>query len=190
MKTLNFKPKFYTVIIKEDSFENRNDPYFYDNLTFTNKREAMKEYKKQLQNIKESQANERIDYKTIELTAWCKDMYNCEILEDQMHKFDYESEYGKLVIDYQHVGKGMNYAHEFIDLYFLDKYNVKNLGNNEDTRFSKWSMILDLTKESFNNLNEDEAIELIKKEARLKLQNSISLDSIIKEIELIQEVED
>ena len=186
MNTKTFKPKYYTVFIKEDTWNNNNDPYFQDSKTFTNKREAIKEYKKQLESIKESQANERIDYKTIELTQWCKDMYQCEILEESIHQFDYESEYGKLVIDYQHTGKGMNYSHEFIDLYFLDKYNAKNLGTNEDKRFSKWSMILELTKESFTNLNEDEAIQLIKDEARLKLQNSISLDSIKNEIELLQ----
>lgn len=185
MNTLTFKPKYYTVIVREDSFDNHKEPYFYNNTTFTNKREAVKEYKKQLNKITQRDADQRCDYKIVELTAWCKDMYDCEILEEFMHKFDYSADYGKLVIDYRHVGKGMGYAHEFIGLSFLNKHNEVYLGLNDDKRFSKWSMILDLIKEDFEDLNEDEAIQLIKDEARLKLQNSISLDGISNEINLL-----
>lgn len=100
-----------------------------------------------------------------------------EILS-QWNDFDNPEDYGKLVIAFQHVGKGMNYSHKFLDLFWLDKYNIKKLSDNPDNCFKTWHYVLDLKKEDLNGYTFDEIIDKIKDEARLKLENYISLDGL------------
>lgn len=110
-----------------------------------------------------------------------------EILS-QWNDFDNSENYGKLVIAFQHTGKGMNYSHKFLELFWLDKYNEKNLSDNPDKRFKTWHFILDLKKEDLDGLTYHNAVNKIKDEARLKLENSISLDGL--ELEILDEDED
>jgi hypothetical protein len=109
---------------------------------------------------------------------WKKD----EVIDSFYKTFDNSDNYGKLVIAFQHVGKGMNYAHHFQELFWLDQYNEKNISDNPDYRFKTWHYILDLKKEDLNGLTYDEIFDKIKDEARLKLENSISLQGLELEI--------
>lgn len=117
------------------------------------------------------------------------DLWEDEEVIDSFYKsFDNSENYGKLVIAFQHVGKGMNYAHKFLELFWLDKYNENNLSDNPDNRFKTWHYVLDLKKEDLNGLTYDEIVDKIQDEARLKLQNSISLDGL--ELEIKDDEED
>ena len=100
-----------------------------------------------------------------------------EILS-QWNDFDNPEDYGKLVIAFQHTGKGMNYSHKFLYLFWLDKNNIKNLSDNPDNQFQTWHYVLDLKKEDLNGGTFDEIIEKIKDEANLRLENYISLDGL------------
>ncbi|QRE03488.1 hypothetical protein [Flavobacterium psychrophilum] len=110
-----------------------------------------------------------------------------EILS-QWNDFDNSENYGKLVIAFQHTGKGMNYSHRFLELFWLDKYNEKNLSDNSDSRFKTWHYILDLKKENLNGLIHDDIIDKIKYKANLKLENLISLNGL--DIEVLDDEED
>ncbi|MDD3875415.1 MAG: hypothetical protein PHT69_02225 [Bacteroidales bacterium] len=187
---LSFKPAKFIVRVAEDAYENTGDPYNLDTFEFDSIKDAYEKYKNEVADIKTMNAQEVPDYKQIELQAWDEDMYEMEILADEGYDVSYEDDYGKLVIQYQHVGKGMNYAHKFIGLFFLDEYTEKDISNNPDKMFSTWTNILDITEEDLSGLTYDEAVEKIKDEANLKLQNNITLDDIIDAIDIIDEDED
>lgn len=187
---LSFKPAKFIVRVAEDAYENTGDPYNLDTFKFDSIKDAYRKFVEELKDIKNMYASENPDYKGVQLEAWDEDDYEMETLDDEIYEVSYEDDYGKLVIQYQHVGKGMNYAHKFIGLFFLDEYTEKNLSNNPDKMFSTWTKILDITKEDLDGLNYDEAVEKIRDEANLKLQNSISLYDISSEIDLIDEDED
>jgi len=186
IKKLSFKPKNFLVRVAEDAYENTNDPYNLDTYSFDNIKDAYEKYKEEVANIKTMNAQEVPDYKQIELQAWDEDDYEMEILDEVSYNVSYEDDYGKLVIQYQHVGKGMNYAHKFIGLFFLDKYTEKDISNNPDKRFSTWTNVLDITQDDLNGLTYDEAVEKIKDEANLKLENNITLDDIERDINLYE----
>lgn len=111
-----------------------------------------------------------------------------ELVEEPYNEFDvidsyysypnYEDVYGKLVIAFQNTGKGMGYSHKFLDAFWLDKYNEKNISDNPDLRFKTWHTITDLTIDDLNGLTYDEAQEKVEKETRLKLENSIDLSNL------------
>lgn len=185
IEKLRFKAVNFRVLVKEDAHENTNDPFLVEAAEFDNIKEAYDAYSQEIKNIRTLNANEVAEYKVVELQAWDQDNYDMEILAEETYNVSYEDDYGKLVIQYQHVGKGMNYAHEFIGLFFLDKYTEKNISTNPDKRFSTWTSILDIEKKDFNGLTEAEAIDLIEREANLKLQNSIDLEDIEKDINLV-----
>lgn len=187
---LSFKPASFRVVVTEDAWENTGDPYNLDVYRFDNLEDAYQKFVEELKDIKNMYASENPDYKGVQLEAWDEDDYEMETLDDERYDVSYEDDYGKLVIQYQHVGKGMNYAHKFIGLFFLDEYTEKDLSNNPDKMFSTWTNILDITKEDLDGLNSDEAVEKIRDEANLKLQNNISLDDIIDVIDIIDENED
>lgn len=187
---LSFKPVSFIVVVTEDAWENTGDPYNLDVYRFDNLEDAYQKFVEELKDIKNMYASENPDYKGVALEAWDEDDYEMEVLDDERYDVSYEDDYGKLVIQYQHVGKGMNYAHKFIGLFFLDEYTEKNLSNNPDKMFSTWTNILDITEEDLRGLTYDEAVEKIKDEANLKLQNNITLDDIIDAIDIIYEDED
>lgn len=111
------------------------------------------------------------------------DLWKDEEVIDSFYKsFDNSDNYGKLVIAFQHTGKGMNYSHKFLELFWLDKYNDKNISDNPDHRFITWHYILDLKKEDLDGLTYEDIINKIKQEANLRLENSISLDGLDLEI--------
>ena len=186
IKKLSFTPDAFRIYIKEDTYENTSDPELLEITEFKTIEEAYNLYINEVKNIKTIESTSEIpDFKLIEIQAGEDDFYDMEVLDDEEYIMDYTEDYGKLVIQFHHVGKGMNYAHEFKGLFFLDKYTEKYLSNNPDKRFTMHTRILEIKKEDFNNLNLDEAIDLIKNEANLKLQNYIALDDIENEIELI-----
>lgn len=187
---LSFKPDSFRVVVTEDAWENTGDPYNLDVYEFDNLEDAYQKFVEELKDIKNMYASENPDYKSVQLEAWDEDDYEMETLDDERYDVSYEDDYGKLVIQYQHVGKGMNYAHKFIGLFFLDEYTEKDLSNNPDKMFSTWTNILDITEEDLSGLTYDEAVEKIKDEANLKLQNNITLDDIIDVIDIIDENED
>jgi len=101
-----------------------------------------------------------------------------DIIEEHSNEVDYTNDYGKLVISYTHEGKGMNYCHKFVQAFWLDENNCKNLSDNPDKRFSLWHMILNLTFEELNELYYDDAVSKFKDEARLKWNNSVDLEDL------------
>jgi hypothetical protein len=72
----------------------------------------------------------------------------------------------------------MSYSHKFLDAFWLDKYNEKNLSDNPDYRFKTWHFILELKIDDLNGLSYEDAQTLVSKEARLKLNNSIDLENL------------
>jgi hypothetical protein len=188
IKGLKFKPTYYTVITIEDYYSNTGDPILTSNVEFKNQKDAIDFFAQQTKD-KTFEGNEVAEFKRIEFAAGNDDEFE-NIFEEYISR-DYSEHYGKLVIQFHHTGKGMNYAHKFEGLFFLDKHNEKDLSINPDNLYRTWTYILDLYKESFDGLNEDEAIELIRDEARLKLQNYIKIDDIKSELNLIEnEVEE
>ena len=101
-----------------------------------------------------------------------------EDLETFCNPYNYEKHYGKLVIMYMHTGKGMNYSHEFLDAFFLDKYNADRISENPDKRFTPWTTITELTAEDLKQLTYDEAVERVENEVNLKLTNRIDLSNL------------
>ena len=76
-----------------------------------------------------------------------------------------------------HTGKGMNYSHEFLDAYFLDKYENR-ISENPDKRFTPWTTITELTAEDLDGLTYDEAVKRVEDEVNLKLTNRIDLSNL------------
>ena len=76
-----------------------------------------------------------------------------------------------------HTGKGMNHSHEFLDAYFLDKYEDR-ISENPDRMFTPWTTITELTAEDLEQLTYDEAVERVEDEVNLKLTNSIDLSNL------------
>ena len=101
-----------------------------------------------------------------------------EDLETFCNPYNYEQHYGKLVIMYMHTGKGMNYSHEFLDAFFLDKYNADRISENPDKRFTPWTTISELTAKDLEGLTYDEAVERVENEVNLKLTNRIDLSNL------------
>lgn len=99
-------------------------------------------------------------------------------LDTFCNPYDYEEHYGKLVIMYMHTGKGMNYSHEFLDAFFLDKRSESRISENPDHRFIAWTTITDLTAEDLEGLTYDEAVERVENEVNLKLTNRIDLSNL------------
>jgi len=159
----------YTVI---QNFETETSTDELHSKNFNTKKEAKKHF--------ESIKNETMQGGSVETVIFNNKIG--EEVESFIALKDYAEYYGKLVIAFQHVGKGMNYAHHFQELFWLDKYNEKNLSDNPDNRFKTWHYILDLKKEALNGLTFDEIFDKIKDEARLKLENYISLQGLDLEI--------
>ena len=107
-----------------------------------------------------------------------KETDEMEVIDSYYSSFDNSENYGKLVIAFQHTGKGMNYSHKFLDAFWLDKYNEKNLSDNPDNRFKTWHYILNLKTEDLNGLSYEDAQEKVKNEANLRLENSIDLEGL------------
>lgn len=94
-------------------------------------------------------------------------------------EFDYEEHYGKLVVVFKHTGKGMNYSHEFVDVFFLDEYNEYRISDNPDYRFTPWTTITDIKIEDLEGLTYDDAVERVRDEiSHLKLTNRIDLTNL------------
>lgn len=106
------------------------------------------------------------------------DWESSEDLETFCNPYDYEQHYGKLVVAYMHTGKGMNYSHKFLDVFFLDKYEEYRISENPDYRFTAWTTITDLTAEDLEGLTYDEAVERVENEVNLKLTNRIDLSNL------------
>ena len=98
-------------------------------------------------------------------------------LDTFCNPYNYEQHYGKLVIMYMHTGKGMNYSHEFLDAYFLDKYENR-ISENPDKRFTPWTTITELTAEDLEECTYDEAVKRVEDEVNLKLTNRIDLSNL------------
>jgi hypothetical protein len=111
-----------------------------------------------------------------------------EQILSKFNDFDNSENYGKLVIAFQHVGKGMNYAHHFQELFWLEEWNEKSLSDNPDNRFKTWHYILDLKKEDLNGITFEDAADLVKREANLKLENYINFQGL--DLELLEENEE
>lgn len=176
VENLNFKATIFVVTIAEDYFDNTGNPCYSSQTAFDNISDAFACFKKESKQMSVFEANESCDYKVIELLAWDDSQYDMEVLCELTERVNYEDHYGKLVIEFQHVGKGMNYAHDFLGLFFMDKYNEKYLSNNLDKRFTKWTQILNLKRDDFFGLSTEDAIYLIEREADLKWRNTIYLD--------------
>ena len=102
-----------------------------------------------------------------------------EDIDTHYNSFDYSKFYDKLVIGYQHTGKGMGYSHKFVDAFFLDKYNEKHISDNPDHRFTTWHEITDITIDDLNGLSYDEAVDLVESQLPyLRLENSINLERL------------
>ena len=101
-----------------------------------------------------------------------------EDLETFCNPYNYEQHYGKLVIMYMHTGKGMNYSHEFLDAFFLDKRSERRISENPDRMFTAWTTITDLKAEDLEGLTYDEAVERVENEVNLKLTNRINLSNL------------
>lgn len=99
-------------------------------------------------------------------------------LDTFCNPYNYEEHYGKLVIVYEHTGKGMNYSHKFLDAFFLDKYSESRISENPDYRFTPWTTITDLTAEDLEECTYDEAVERVENEVNLKLTNNIDLSNL------------
>lgn len=175
---IQFLPVNFIVQTKEDYHENTNDPCYLETKTFDNLQDAYTYFQKEVEYEKSFVSSENCDYKEIEIQAWDDEMYEMEILETRTYVVDFSEHYGKLVIEFEHVGKGMNYAHKFLGLFFLDKYNEKLLSHNLDHMFRRWTYILDITADDFEGLTREEAINLISDKANLKLQNNIEIDDL------------
>lgn len=157
--TQSFGTETYTEQIcdKTESFENRKDAVEYF----------------------ESIKNETQQGGSIITDLW-------ELIEDEFDVIDsyfsypnYEDSYDKLVIGYQHTGKGMGYSHKFVDAFFLDKYNEKYISDNPDHRFTTWHEITDITIDDLNGLSYDEAVDLVESQLPyLRLENSINLERL------------
>ena len=98
-------------------------------------------------------------------------------LETFCNPYNYEQHYGKLVVMYMHIGKGMNYSHKFLDAYFLDKYEDR-ISENPDRMFTPWTTITELKAEDLEQLTYDEAVERVESEVNLKLTNRIDLSNL------------
>jgi hypothetical protein len=155
----------YTVT---QSFSTENDIAQDESLTqsFTNRKDALKYFNKIKDNTQQGG--------TIVTDFWLKD----EVVESFYSDFDYSSYYGNLVVAYQHEGKGMNYCHKFLNAYWLDERNCKNLSENPDQRFRTWETITDLKIDDLNGLTYHEAVEKVKDEVDLKITNNIDLDGL------------
>lgn len=149
------------------SFSTENDTREDEGLTksFANKKEAKNYFEEIKNNVQQGG--------TIVTDFWLKD----DIIDSYYSDFDYTPYFGKLVIAYQHEGKGMGYCHKFLNAFWLDKYNC-NLSENPDNRFRTWETILDITKEDLDGLTYDEAVGMVEKEVRLRLNNSIDLSRL------------
>ena len=99
-------------------------------------------------------------------------------LDTFCNPYNYEEHYGKLVIMYMHTGKGMNYSHEFLDAFFLDKYEADRISENPDKMFSPWTTITELKAEDLEHLTYDEAVKRVEDEVNLKLTNRIDLSNL------------
>ena len=100
-------------------------------------------------------------------------------LETFCSQFDYEEHYGKLVVVFIHTGKGMNYSHKFIDVFFLDEHNEYRISHNPDSRFTPWTTITDIKAEDLEGLTYEEAVEKVRDDiSNLKLTNCVDLTSL------------
>jgi hypothetical protein len=155
----------YTVTQK---FHTENNTECLETKYFSTKKEAVLFYNK----IKDAtQQGGQVE------TFIFNDKTEREVLS-QCNDFDNTENYGKLIIAFQHEGKGMNYCHKFLDAFWLDNYNEKNLSDNPDYRFKVWHFILDLKIDDLNGLSYEDAQTLVSKEAGLKLNNSIDLENL------------
>ena len=99
-------------------------------------------------------------------------------LDTFCNPYNYEEHYGKLVIMYMHTGKGMNYSHEFLDAFFLEKRSESRISENPDKRFTPWTTITELKAEDLEECTYDEAVERVENEVNLKLINRIDLSNL------------
>ena len=99
-------------------------------------------------------------------------------LDTFCNPYNYEQHHGKLVIMYMHTGKGMNYSHKFIDVFFLDKRSESRISENPDKRFTPWTTITELKAEDLEECTYDEAVERVENEVNLKLINRIDLSNL------------
>ena len=99
-------------------------------------------------------------------------------LDTFCNPYNYEEHYGKLVIMYMHTGKGMNYSHEFLDAFFLEKRSESRISENPDKRFTPWTTITELKAEDLEECTYDEVVERVENEVNLKLINRIDLSNL------------
>jgi hypothetical protein len=149
------------------SFGTENDSRQDESITksFSNKKDALKYFNTVKTNSQQGG--------TIITDLWLKD----DVIDTHYSDIDYTKDYGKLVIAYQHEGKGMGYCHKFIDAFWLDKYN-SNLSDNPDNRFRVWHSLTDLTFDELNGLSYYDAIDRVKNEVNLRWNNSIDLSNL------------
>jgi hypothetical protein len=133
--------------------------------SFTNKKDALNYFKEVKSNSQQGG--------TIITDLWLKD----EVIDTHYSEFDYSKLYGKLVIGYQHEGKGMGYCHKFLEAFWLDKYKC-DLSENPDNRFRIWHTITNLSIDDLNNLSYEDAINKVKNEVNLRWNNSIDLSDL------------
>jgi len=155
----------YTVT---QSFSTENYTEQDESLTqsFANKKDALKYFEEIKNNMQQGG--------TIITDFWLKD----EVIDSYYSNFNHAPLYGNLVIAYQHEGKGMGYCHKFLEAFWLDGRNCKHLSDNPDKRFSTWHTITDLKIEDLNGLTYEEAVEKVKDEVNLRLNNDIDLDGL------------
>lgn len=149
------------------SFSTENDIRQDESITqsFSNKKEAKAYFEEVKDNVQQGGC----------ITTDFLNLKEDDILETHYSNFDYTDSYGRLVIAYQHTGKGMGYSHKFLDAFWLNGSNC-NLSDNPDSRFKVWHTVTNLRIEDLDGLTYEEAQELVEKEVYLRLENSINLD--------------
>lgn len=107
VKELNFTASKFTVVVKEDYYENTGDANLSEINEYDNLEEAFNAYQTELSNI-DSIDTDCSEFKNIELNAWDEDNYEMEELLSDSYELDYkEEDYGQYRVSYRLTNNGI-----------------------------------------------------------------------------------